>query len=565
MKNLIVLISFSMFFNCFGQNGSYFGKPTDAYELCQYRVQAVNSFSSNLEAEKALELIVNAAGITKRFVLYQCNGIDNCEAITFRGIRYIFYDNKFMKSISAKTGSTWSNISILAHEVGHHVNAHSLDWLAIASGEIQDITLEEKRQQELEADEFSGFVMYKLGASLTQAQLAINTFCNDGDDSYSTHPNKTKRLNAIEKGYNNAKNQLVKYNGINFTAEDYFYFAYNSPENNYEYKIENYSKAIALDPKFSNAYNNRGSNYGKMGKIKEALIDFNKAIELNPKNSFAYYNRGKFYAETERYQEALLDNNKAIEIDPKYAMAYFNRGVTYDKLSKYKEAITDFSKAIQLDPAYPDSYYNLGTIYSGMGKFNDAIKEFTSAVFYDANNINAYYNRGLCYMNLGMYDETINDNSKILQLNPNFLNSYFMIGYSYGKLGRYDESMVQFNKLIELDPKYTMAYLNRGYVFMGLKKYQEAIVDFNNAIKLDESYTDAYFNRGASYASLGKYQEAIVDFSKTIELDSKFANAYYFRGLSKDFLGINACDDFKQGCQLGHSLSCEKYTEKKCK
>ena len=100
---------------------------------------------------------------------------------------------------------------------------------------------------------------------------------------------------------------------------------------------------------------------------------------------------------------------------------------------------------------------------------------------------------------------------------------------------------------------------------MALRKYQEAIIDFNNAIRLDESYTDAYYNRGASYASLGKYEEAISDFSKTIELDPKYTNAYYFRGLANDFLGKNACDDYFQGCQLGSSLSCDKYTEKKCK
>ncbi len=563
MKYYLVLISISFLINCFGQNGSYFGKPTDANELCQYRLQAVNSFSSNLEAEKALELIINATGITKRFVLYQCNGIDNCEAITFRGIRYIFYDNNFMKSISSKTGSTWSNISILAHEVGHHVNAHSLDWLAIASGEIQGISLEEKRQQELEADEFSGFVMFKLGASLTQAQLAINTFCEDGDDTYSTHPNKTKRLNAIEKGYYNAKNQKVNYNGINFTAEDYFYFAYNSDDNNY--KLENYTKAIALDPNFSNAYNNRSNVYANMGNIQEALNDLNKAITLNPKSSVAYYNRGKIYSDSEKYKEAIKDCNKGIELDPNYMLAYFNRGVTYHKIGRHQEAIADFSKAIQLDPTYSDSYYNKGTVYSELGKYNEAIKEYTNAIQYNSNYINAYYNRGLCYSNLGMYDETIKDNSKILELDSNFLNSCFMIGFSYGKLGKNSEAMVQFNKLIERDPKYNMAYLYRGYVFMALRKYQEAIFDFNYAIRLDESYTDAYYNRGASYASLGKYEEAISDFSKTIELDPKYTNAYYFRGLAKDFLGKNACDDYFQGCQLGSSLSCDKYKEKKCK
>ena len=51
------------------------------------------------------------------------------------------------------------------------------------------------------------FIMYKLGASLSQAQEAIRLIATDGDDSFSTHPAKQKRLAAIERGYNRAKNQ----------------------------------------------------------------------------------------------------------------------------------------------------------------------------------------------------------------------------------------------------------------------------------------------------------------------------------------------------------------------
>ena len=56
-------------------------------------------------------------------------------------------------------------LSILAHEIGHHVNGHTL-------GE-KETTLSESRQMELEADEYSGLYMFKLGASLSQAQEAI--------------------------------------------------------------------------------------------------------------------------------------------------------------------------------------------------------------------------------------------------------------------------------------------------------------------------------------------------------------------------------------------------------
>ena len=123
---------------------------------------------------QAVDKIINVLGISQRFAIYQCNGSDNCSAITIRGVRYIFFDSNFMKEISNGTNSSWTNLSILAHEIGHHINGHTVDYFAYTTGQIKPISLDEKKQQELEADEFSGYVMFKLGATLNQAQKAIS-------------------------------------------------------------------------------------------------------------------------------------------------------------------------------------------------------------------------------------------------------------------------------------------------------------------------------------------------------------------------------------------------------
>ena len=115
--------------------------------------------------------------------------------------------------------------------------------------------------------------------------------------------------------------------------------------------IINFTKAIKLDPKYTNAYLNRGSTYNELKKYPEAIADFTKAIELDPKYVFAYNGRGAAYSALEKYPEATADYTKAIELDPKYADAYCNRGFAYGIQQKYAEAITDNTKAIELDPS----------------------------------------------------------------------------------------------------------------------------------------------------------------------------------------------------------------------
>ena len=93
---------------------------------------------------------------------------------------------------SITTGDNyWSNMAILAHEVGHHINGHTL------SG---DLSQYESRLEELEADEFAGFVLSKLGADIEVVKNVFDEISFDGDDTYSSHPNRTRRLNAIERG-----------------------------------------------------------------------------------------------------------------------------------------------------------------------------------------------------------------------------------------------------------------------------------------------------------------------------------------------------------------------------
>ncbi len=53
-----------------------------------------------------------------------------------------------------------------------------------------------------------------------------------------------------------------------------------------------------------------------------AVEDFDKAIELNPRDARFYKERGKCLSK----EKALADLNKAIKLEPDFAEAYFERG-----------------------------------------------------------------------------------------------------------------------------------------------------------------------------------------------------------------------------------------------
>ena len=112
---------------------------------------------------------------------------------------------------------------------------------------------------------------------------------------------------------------------------------------------------------------------------KDAIEDFSKAIDLDPDNAKAYYNRGTARAQLEMHEAALADFDKAIELDPASATVYCNRGAIKAKMKRLREAIPDFSKAIELDPGDATAYYNRGVSKAALGRHSDAERDFEAA------------------------------------------------------------------------------------------------------------------------------------------------------------------------------------------
>ena len=147
------------------------------------------------QAAGIIREITDAVGLQPRFELRATTMVPNAAAVAYNGKRYLLYNPKFLAAVNRAGHTDWGGISILAHEMGHHLNGHTM-----RSGGSQP-------QDELEADEFSGFVLRRLGASLAQAQAALAAVSDE--EGSATHPGRSPRLGAISQGWNRANTQLA--------------------------------------------------------------------------------------------------------------------------------------------------------------------------------------------------------------------------------------------------------------------------------------------------------------------------------------------------------------------
>ncbi|MFC5270657.1 membrane-binding protein [Adhaeribacter terreus] len=156
--------------------------------------QTYKSTTKTRGARDIVKEIIDVVGLTPRFEMREAE-IDNAAAVIMNGRRYILYNTRFLNEVNSASRTDWAAVSILAHEIGHHLNGHTL----LKGGS--------NPTDELEADEFSGFVLRKMGASLADAQAAMAVL----SDEYETvtHPGRKSRLTAISNGWRNANNQML--------------------------------------------------------------------------------------------------------------------------------------------------------------------------------------------------------------------------------------------------------------------------------------------------------------------------------------------------------------------
>lgn len=107
--------------------------------------------------------------------------------------RVIAFNPQFIEQVRRETGGNpWSPVSVMAHEAGHHLAGHTIQ----PGGSQPPI--------ELEADKFSGFVLYKMGASREDAAAALNALVPVQAPAGSTHPARGQRVAALSEGWNQA-------------------------------------------------------------------------------------------------------------------------------------------------------------------------------------------------------------------------------------------------------------------------------------------------------------------------------------------------------------------------
>lgn len=168
-------------------------ESASAHTLCDYGAGEISSnrlSSENIDLKQVSLEISGVAGLFPNFEIRE-GDTRLASALIENERRVIIYKKDMATTAVSETGTRWSAYSVMAHEIAHHLLFHAL-------------TSEQSRfDQELAADEWSGYVLGKLGASLDETLGAPKHLAKEFGDA--THPPRIERLKAVSKGWERAR------------------------------------------------------------------------------------------------------------------------------------------------------------------------------------------------------------------------------------------------------------------------------------------------------------------------------------------------------------------------
>jgi tetratricopeptide (TPR) repeat protein len=225
----------------------------------------------------------------------------------------------------------------------------------------------------------------------------------------------------------------------------------NKISSNFKTALEALNKAKALDDKDSLNFVFIANLYKEFIPIQEgvgekALENYRKAIELDPKNPDLYQSIAGVYvtlsdlaAQRQAQQQAQAGGQGKEPELPQKSKEY---------LSLAEE---NLQTAISIRPYHPGSNVMLVTVYQRYNQPDKAIEKAKENIQKFPNTPELYFNLGSIYYGRENYEEARDQLLEAVKLNDKYSNARYFLGLAYNKLGDNEKAIAQFEKVQEFN------------------------------------------------------------------------------------------------------------------
>ncbi|XP_071962571.1 tetratricopeptide repeat protein 13-like isoform X2 [Antedon mediterranea] len=288
------------------------------------------------------------------------------------------------------------------------------------------------------------------------------------------------------------------------------------------------------------AYHARGIAYARKGiqfplNAELAIQDFTKAIDIDPDVAESWERRAEIYTPLGRNKDAMADLNKALslKITPR---PLAHRAMIAFKEENYVQATKDFFASVRLNPTQPETFHFLGLAIYHQGKIGEAIKVFEQTLRQKPELVECIRSLAHAYRELGDYDLALKHFTSALTINPNHVQSLQLRGSLLYHGGKPAEALPDFKACLALEPHNDVCQYMKGLSYAAVGQYFEAIksnaklmvqhqIHHHHAIFSNE-HTKAMYLREYSRYLHSHLDSPFQDYSIGLDLDPIFKDRW---------------------------------------
>ena len=334
-------------------------------------------------------------------------------------------------------------------------------------------------------------------------------------------------------------------------------------EKRYQAAIENFTNAIAAEPKDFALHFNLALAYSLLGQDPEGIAEYQKALAIKPDLYQAELNlaillmRNKRPAEAVPHlmaaasqkpkefrpnyylAEALLQTGQpdkaepaykaALEIDPKSAGAEAGLARALAKQNRLPDATAHFQKAAELDPTYRDALLELAALDEDAKQPDEAIAIYRQF----PDNPGAQERLGALLLQTGKGAEAVSHLEDAVTKSPTPANRA-ALATAYLKNKQADKAFPLIAELLHAQPNDYELRMVYGRMLRDQRKFAEAAQEFFRAAQLKPDSAESWSELAGVLVMAENYPNAIGALDKLAALHAEKPGHVYLRAIVLD-------------------------------
>ncbi len=279
-----------------------------------------------------------------------------------------------------------------------------------------------------------------------------------------------------------------------------------------------------------------GEALNRLGRWESAAATYRRAVAIDPRSTDAYLGLGVALQSLGDFPGAKQTYESTIAIQPDCAAALANLGIVLQKLDQLPAGIDLLRKAVAIEPKVPSHAINLGAALLQNREFTEAAHALEGAVELAPDNAAAKYNLANALLGLGRLNEAASLYEKAIALQPDYTDAWNNLGNIRKALGEFRQALAAYESAIAISPDSVITINNTGCLLRTLGRMDEAEAMLRRGLAIEPNHAVIWDNLGSVLKDSGRLDEAISCYRKSLALNPQSAGTHSNLAYALSFL-----------------------------